>query len=121
MLMPLLLSGFLAASPVIAASPPLASQPVADLEGVVASDGIDEYEAMRIADVYFAINAHCGQFSGVSDGGLIWVVHAQSTFSGNQTESFGIDKTAGRIQSESCASYEKPADILRIDPRPATD
>ena len=111
----LLLAGLLAISPEVAASLSPASQAAKELEGVDTSDGIDEYEALRIADVYFAINAHCGQFSGVSDGGLIWVVYAQSTFSGNYAESLGIDKTTGRIQSDGCASYEKPADILRTD------
>jgi hypothetical protein len=82
------------------------------LAEVEVADGIDQGEAMRIADVYYAGNGHCGAFNSVTDGGLVWIVHAQTTFSGAAVEGFSIDKRSGTIQSNQCASYRKPADIL---------
>jgi hypothetical protein len=41
------------------------------LADVEVTDGIDQGEAMRIADVYYAVNSHCGSFNSVTDGGLV--------------------------------------------------
>lgn len=79
----------------------------------VASGGIDEFEALLIGDVYFAVNSHCGNFSGLSDGGSIWILSAESTFSGKALDGFSIDKMTGRIYSQQCTSYERPEDIVK--------
>lgn len=83
------------------------------------ADGIDENEAARIGDAYYAVNTHCGSFAGVSDGGAIWILRSQSSFSGTEADGASIDKATGRIVSSTCRSYTSPKEILAPDIRRA--
>jgi hypothetical protein len=110
MIVDILMATLLAADPA-PATPVEPAAPETILAGVNAADGIDYMEAFRIAQGYFAIHVGCGGFSGISDGGGVWVVHGQFGIAGTPIQGFSISKLTGAISSPVGPSYARPADM----------
>jgi hypothetical protein len=90
----------------------LASQLRQNLQTVTVADGISKPEADIVAECYFHQNVGCGGYTGIRDGGDVWIVDGAFGVAAKPIKGFYIDKSTGRITSPIGPSYATPFEIF---------